>query len=147
MNDCVTTTKQSTTKPCAYFLGYTVSKGCYTVGATPKLKLKLNDTMLHTGITSMSTVKSFSYFAQSTNVSLSCRIKHFKLNGQLGNSKRDVPRFEFEIGFGQRFPGDGIPLFITLIARFTGPTWGLLIWGRQDPGGLHLSHINLAIWV
>ena len=24
MNDCVTTTKQSTTKPCAYFLGYTV---------------------------------------------------------------------------------------------------------------------------
>ena len=26
MSDCVTTTKQSTTKPCAYFLGYTV---CY----------------------------------------------------------------------------------------------------------------------
>ena len=25
MNDCVTTTKRSTTKPCAYFLGYTVS--------------------------------------------------------------------------------------------------------------------------
>ena len=25
MNDCVTTTKQSTTKPCAYFFGYTVS--------------------------------------------------------------------------------------------------------------------------
>ena len=24
MNDCVTTTKQSTTKPCAYFLGYTL---------------------------------------------------------------------------------------------------------------------------
>ena len=24
MNDCVTTTKQSTTKPCEYFLGYTV---------------------------------------------------------------------------------------------------------------------------
>ena len=29
MNDCITTTKQSTTKPCAYFLGYTV---CYFVG-------------------------------------------------------------------------------------------------------------------
>ena len=27
MNDCITTTKQSTTKPCAYFLGYTVR--CY----------------------------------------------------------------------------------------------------------------------
>ena len=25
MNDCITTTKQSTTKPCEYFLGYTVS--------------------------------------------------------------------------------------------------------------------------
>ena len=29
MNDCITTTKQSTTKPCAYFLGYTVT-GYYT---------------------------------------------------------------------------------------------------------------------
>ena len=27
MNDCITTTKQSTTKPCAYFLGYTVCQG------------------------------------------------------------------------------------------------------------------------
>ena len=27
MNDCITTTKQSTTKPCAYFLGYTVCRG------------------------------------------------------------------------------------------------------------------------
>ena len=26
MNDCITTTKQSTTKPCAYFLGYTVTQ-------------------------------------------------------------------------------------------------------------------------
>ena len=32
MNDCITTTKQSTTKPCAYLLGYTVGSGrcsCY----------------------------------------------------------------------------------------------------------------------
>ena len=28
MNDCITTTKQTTTKPCAYFLGYTVC-GCW----------------------------------------------------------------------------------------------------------------------
>ena len=27
MNDCITTTKQNTTKPCAYFFGYTVSYG------------------------------------------------------------------------------------------------------------------------
>ena len=30
MNDCITTTKQSTTKPCAYFLGYTVAQ-CWDV--------------------------------------------------------------------------------------------------------------------
>ena len=30
MNDCITATKQSTTKPCAYFLGYTL---CSTVGS------------------------------------------------------------------------------------------------------------------
>ena len=29
MNDCITTTKQSTTKPCAYFLGYTVPTRSY----------------------------------------------------------------------------------------------------------------------
>ena len=29
MNDCMTTTKQSTTKPCAYFLGYTVRLWCH----------------------------------------------------------------------------------------------------------------------
>ena len=29
MNDCITTTKQSTTKPCAYFLGYTVDQTCW----------------------------------------------------------------------------------------------------------------------
>ena len=28
MNDCITTTKQSTTKPCAYLLGYTVYGAC-----------------------------------------------------------------------------------------------------------------------
>ena len=30
MNDCITTTKQSTTNPCAYFLGYTVCVLCNT---------------------------------------------------------------------------------------------------------------------
>ena len=36
MNDCITTTKQNTTKPCAYFLGYTVwwhSSGSTWLGA------------------------------------------------------------------------------------------------------------------
>ena len=31
MNDCITTTKQSTTKPCAYFLGYTVYMYIYII--------------------------------------------------------------------------------------------------------------------
>ena len=35
MNDCITTTKQSTTKPCAYFLGYTV-RGLKHVKSTIK---------------------------------------------------------------------------------------------------------------
>ena len=34
MNDCITTTKQSTTKPCAYFLGYTVAGGPSIIGST-----------------------------------------------------------------------------------------------------------------
>ena len=34
MNDCITTTKQSTTKPCAYFLGYTVHSVFYDIPAT-----------------------------------------------------------------------------------------------------------------
>ena len=32
-----------------------------------------------------------------------------------------------------------------LIARFVGPTWGP-IWGRQDPCGPHVGHMNFAIW-
>ena len=39
MNDCITTTKQSTTKPCAYFLGYTV--GLKTRVITPSGILRL----------------------------------------------------------------------------------------------------------
>ena len=35
MNDCITTTKQSTTKPCAYFLGYTVCDVWHWRGFTP----------------------------------------------------------------------------------------------------------------
>ena len=37
-NDCITTTKQSTTKPCAYFLGYTVHGSVwFTLNVTPSL--------------------------------------------------------------------------------------------------------------
>ena len=39
MNDYITTTKQSTTKPCAYFLGYTV----YLFGIKPRMPKKSQD--------------------------------------------------------------------------------------------------------
>ena len=46
MNDCVTTTKQSTTKPCAYFLGYTVS---ITDGNCQFQRQMVSSEMLHVG--------------------------------------------------------------------------------------------------
>ena len=45
MNDCITTTKQSTTKPCAYFLGYTV--GVRTSAGTVVTK---NRSPIYTGL-------------------------------------------------------------------------------------------------
>ena len=49
MNDCITTTKQSTTKPCAYFLGYTVPihYQTLTVKQSSKLGLKLSHASKH----------------------------------------------------------------------------------------------------
>ena len=46
MDDCITTTKQSTTKPCAYFLGYTVYIHIYIwcVYPQPKEIYLINDT-------------------------------------------------------------------------------------------------------
>ena len=47
MNDCITTTKQNTTKPCAYFLGYTVVQHFYTrasIYTLPKLSLSFCET-------------------------------------------------------------------------------------------------------
>ena len=40
INDCITTTKQSTTKPCAYFLGYTV--GCDGYCTAPEVDLEIS---------------------------------------------------------------------------------------------------------
>ena len=44
MNDCITTTKQSTTKLCAYFLGYTVAMA----EMLEKLDTQLHDLFLAT---------------------------------------------------------------------------------------------------
>ena len=42
MNDCITTTKQSTTKPCAYFLGYTVAIDGFILELQLQLQMSLS---------------------------------------------------------------------------------------------------------
>ena len=60
MNDCITITKQSTTKPCAYFLGYTVWERsqcqCHFQAADNELHLKVLCSALKS--TSMFTLES-----------------------------------------------------------------------------------------
>ena len=46
MNDCITTTKQSTTKPCAYFLGYTVYRRLFQGPWQSPLKPKFDHSEL-----------------------------------------------------------------------------------------------------
>ena len=49
MNDCITTTKQSTTKPCAYFLGYTVNRYWSWTSMTGFVKSRMfyDETKIH----------------------------------------------------------------------------------------------------
>ena len=47
MNDCITTTKQSTTKPCAYFLGCTVSYACLPQSWPMQMCVSNSDRQLH----------------------------------------------------------------------------------------------------
>ena len=47
-NDCITTTKQSTTKSCAYFLGYTVIRLVWNVPPVHYLWLRLNQKSVNT---------------------------------------------------------------------------------------------------
>ena len=47
MNDCITTTKQSTTKPCAYFLGYTVVDTAVEYMDTSPLECQLSTLSHH----------------------------------------------------------------------------------------------------
>ena len=61
MNDCITTTKQSTTKPCAYFLGYTVQpKGIIIPGSKTHYDDVIMTTMV-AQITSLTVVYSTVY--------------------------------------------------------------------------------------
>ena len=48
MNDCITTTKQSTTKPCAYFLGYTVTRIQIRACINNPIQVKQRDWITHT---------------------------------------------------------------------------------------------------
>ena len=47
MNDCITTTKQSTTKPCAYFLGYTVYAIDWDIALIYRWELRLCPAVLY----------------------------------------------------------------------------------------------------
>ena len=47
MNDCITTTKQSTTKPCAYFLGYTVGSQTWSQLLSLELARNIFDILNH----------------------------------------------------------------------------------------------------
>ena len=47
MNDCITTTKQSTTKPCAYFLRYTVECCAIKTQFSPKFNRQPGQVMGH----------------------------------------------------------------------------------------------------
>ena len=60
MNDCITTTKQSTTKPCAYFLGYTVYDENWKLFSVLCWQVKVLMTLLFVVCTTSSTNKNSS---------------------------------------------------------------------------------------
>ena len=83
MNDYITTTKQSTTKPCAYFLGYTVpnysselstcKKICNTsFGVFPRLnkEIVLNIRRIRVAMVSWRVCEHIPYFLISVNISI-----------------------------------------------------------------------------
>ena len=81
MNDCITTTKQSTTKPCAYFLGYTVntmlliprvlySFHCQIISNNAFMVLNLQHKWVHDFMSSTS--KDFNYLCHLSVDNLHC---------------------------------------------------------------------------
>ena len=72
MNDCITTTKQSTTKQCAYLLGYTVSNLVCNEGECVHHPLHANHSHLLWAIPPI--------FASKTTPKLSIQISNFFVN-------------------------------------------------------------------
>ena len=62
MNDCITTTKQSTTKPCAYFVGYTVLDKC----PYPRKQICCNDSRVQTIVINYFTIVGCPHISVST---------------------------------------------------------------------------------
>ena len=71
MNDCITTTKQSTTKPCAYFLGYTVhsmySDRQFCIGTVPADEASTSEAITSTG-TITNRCGSYLWSGQATEI-------------------------------------------------------------------------------
>ena len=78
MNDCETTTKQSTTKPCAYFLGYTVAlMDCSTNGGKQQETLRVvwHGEILLNGLTLITTWISYNiHFKREITLLIHSRI-------------------------------------------------------------------------
>ena len=84
MNDCITTTKQRTTKPCAYFLGYTV--GVNMLGCNPmciwKIKCGWQNTQLclHFVFKYMTSILNFKcFFDVATGAAMGVLHVHYAL--------------------------------------------------------------------
>ena len=81
-----------------------------------------------------------------------CQLEHFrpKLNRFCNNSVSTYKWARDDVTTSGTFSSDAICLHRPLYCTITdskvhganmGPTWG-----RQDPGGTHVGHMNLAIW-
>ena len=114
MNDCITTTKQSTTKPCAYFLGYTVPT-CNKSFTTPLCK--------------MSWWSAWSFPCQTAidlnDVCAKFGVDVFNAKGAIVSIYQptipDMPKFSYPT---VRAFNTGCYNIESLITRFMGPTWG-----------------------
>ena len=76
MNDCITTTKQSTTKPCAYFLGYTVAMWKMFPG---------HDIIMHTEAAKLRACRIKRYQHQTKGECVN-NCKHLSINKQVYHS-------------------------------------------------------------
>ena len=92
MNDCVTTTKQSTTKPCAYLLGYTVA---HITGKTFGVhNIKFVFSMFKESLFNLTHVKTLT---SSTFISLTWTSNLSLVQNKLVSSANSIGTHKFQI--------------------------------------------------